>query len=199
MGETELKIALQQEGDARIRAFWEEAEGTVEKRRREIDAHLEQLRDENDRRLQAELADLRSDLLFEAQIQAMACRLRAEAAVEERLLALARAMLGDLSGDARTAHWSALAAELPAGAWANVRVAPPDQALAEQAFADAAIVCDEMIVAGLVVGDAKGRVTIDNSLPCRLRRAWPDLLPKLMADLRKQVDDNEAAVTDPPR
>jgi len=36
-------------------------------------------------------------------------------------------------------------------------------------------------------------VTVDNSLACRLRRAWPDLLPQLMSELRRLVDRNETA------
>ena len=199
MGETELKIALQQEGASHIRAIWQEAEAVVEKRRRMIDTELEQLRDETDRHLQAELADLRSSLLFEAQVQAMACRLRAEDAVGVQLLALAETMLRDLAGAERTRLWSTLAAELPASPWATLTVHPEDQDLARQAFPDVTIQADETLAGGLVASNADATVTIDNSLSCRLRRAWPDLLPKLMADLRKLVDNHETARHDTTR
>jgi len=46
------------------------------------------------------------------------------------------------------------------------------------------------------VTNAEGTIRVDNSLSCRLIRAWPDLLPDLMKDLREQVDSNATACND---
>ena len=54
MGEPELKIALQRDGEARIRGFWQDAEGAVEKQRAETRQELDLLREETDRVLQSE-------------------------------------------------------------------------------------------------------------------------------------------------
>jgi hypothetical protein len=54
MGISELEIALRQAGEARARAFWEQAEAAVEKRRKEIAAEIEHLRDATGRSLQKE-------------------------------------------------------------------------------------------------------------------------------------------------
>ena len=192
MGVSELKTALRQDGEARARAFWQQAEATVEKRRKEIAAEVEHLRDETGRSLQAEEARLRNNLLFEARAKATGYRLHAEAAMELRLMEMAGRVLGEMIGNSRQQIWQALCRELPEYPWTNLRVHPEDLTIARQAFPAAAIECDEAIVGGLVAADAKGSIHIDNSLPCRLTRAWPDLLPSLMKALRERVDSDAA-------
>ncbi len=196
MGETELKIALQHEGEARAREFWQQAEGAVEKRRKEIEADLEHLRDETERGLQAEAATMRNNLLFEARARAAADRLRAEAAMELRLLEMAGPVLGEMIGEARQELWQVLYHELPEYRWMKVKVHPEDLELARRAFPSATIDCDEAVGGGLIATDAEGTIRIDNTLSCRLMRAWPDLLPSLMKDLRKRVDDDATSRND---
>lgn len=196
MGESELKIALRREGELLIRDFWEAAETGVVQRREAIDAELEQLRDQADRASQAELAGLRSTLLFEARARAMQCRLHAETAMQERLLKLARESLTELGGTERVELWQALLRELPSSVWTRVRVHPLDRSMAEDSFPEAIIDCDEAISAGMIVSDAEDMVRIDNTLNCRLMRVWPDLVPKLLEALRKQVDTDEVAAPD---
>jgi vacuolar-type H+-ATPase subunit E/Vma4 len=193
MGESELKTALQQEGEARIRSFWQEAEAAVEKRRGEIEEALEQLRQAVDQALQGELASLRSNLLFAAQTRATDCRLQAEAVVASRLSRMAREILPDLVGASRAELWDGLRNELPVSEWTHITVHPEDRELARQDFPAAVIACDESLCAGLVATTAEGAIRIDNSLPCRLTRAWPDLLPDLMKYLRERVDNDATA------
>jgi vacuolar-type H+-ATPase subunit E/Vma4 len=193
MSESELKIALQQEGAARIRGFWQEAEVTVAAQRQELDAELTQLHSETDRRIQAESAMLRNTLLFAAQGRAQETRLYAEATLEQRLLLLARQLLPDLAGRDRSTLWQALRGELPAAAWTAIKVHPDDQELAERDFPEATIACDETLGGGLVATSADDAIRIDNSLSCRLLRAWPDLLPQLLGELRKLVDNHATA------
>ena len=45
MGELELKIALQQEGEEQIREIWHQSEGIVRKRRQDIQEELDRLLD----------------------------------------------------------------------------------------------------------------------------------------------------------
>ena len=92
--------------------------------------------------------------------------------------------------------WQALRAELPATDWTSLKVHPADQELAEADFPTAAIDCDDTLGGGLVATSADGAIRIDNSLSCRLLRAWPELLPPLLAELRKLVDNDEAAEND---
>jgi V/A-type H+-transporting ATPase subunit E len=193
MGENELKTALQQEGEVRARQFWQQAEEAVDKRRKEIEAELEHLREETGRSQQAEEAALRNSLLFEAQARATRERLCAEAAMESRLLEMSVGVLGELVGDSRQELWHALSRELPEYQWTRITVHPEDRELAKRAFPSATIDSDETIGGGLIATDAEGRIRIDNSLSCRLARAWPDLLPNLLKELRERVDNDATA------
>ena len=196
MGESELKIALQREGATQVAEFWQQAESLVTSRRKESETKNQQLRAESDHQLQTELTALRNNLLFEAQTRAMACRLHAEAAIEERLLRLASQLLPELAGDNRDALWQALCEELPAGDWATVTVHPADQALAERDFAAATIESNDAIGGGLVATNTRDTIRIDNSLSCRLLRAWPNLLPELLTEIRQLVNEDETTCSD---
>ena len=188
MGEAELKKALQREGEAQVRDFWQQAEAAVEARRKEIEAELTQLHAETDCQLQAETTALRNSLLLAAHIRILEGRLHTEAALEERLLILAHEILPELASDDRSRLWKALCDELPAADWAILKVHPADQKLAGRDFPMAEIECDEALGGGVVVTNADGMIRIDNSLACRLMRAWPDLMPKLLTELRARVD-----------
>ena len=196
MGESELKTALRHEGEARAREFWEQAEAVVEGRRKEIETELEHLHDETRRSLRAEEATLRNNLLFEAQARATEVKLYAEAAMELRLLEIADRVLGEMIKGSRQGLWQALYRELPEFQWTSVKVHPEDLELARRAFPSAAIDIDEAIAGGLIVTNAEGTIRVDNSLSCRLMRAWPDLLPDLIKNLREQVDSNATACND---
>lgn len=196
MGESELKIALQREGATQIAEFWHQAESLVAKRRQESEAKLQQLRTETDRQLQTELTTLRNNLLFEAHTRAMASRLHAEAEVGERLLGLARQLLPKLADNDREALWQALSDELPTDDWVSITVHPADRKLAERDFPAAAVESDETVGGGLIAANTKDTVRIDNSLSCRLLRAWPNLLPALLTEIRQLVNENETSRSD---
>ena len=196
MGEKELKTALQHEGEAHARGFWDQAEAAVEQRRKEIETELEHLRDETGSSLQAEETALRNNLLFEARTRAMGDKLHAESAMALRLLEMADRVLGEMIGDSRQKLWHALHRELPEYPWTNIKVHPKDLAFAKRTFPSTAIDCVEAIGGGLIATAAEGTIRVDNSLSCRLLRAWPDLLPDLMKDLREQVDSDAASRND---
>ncbi|MGK2943989.1 MAG: hypothetical protein ACSLFC_04540 [Desulfuromonadales bacterium] len=196
MGEPELKAALQREGEAQIRDFWQQSESIVASRREELETQRLQLRAETDRNLQAEAAELSISLLFEARTRAIGSRLHAEMALEERLRMLAQQMLPMLANADRAALWKSLREELPAAEWTACKIHSADQQMADRDFPAADIACDETLGGGMIVTTADGMIRIDNSLSCRLLRAWPELLPKLLDELRKQVDIDETAHTD---
>lgn len=196
MGEPELKAALQREGEAQIRDFWQQSESIVASRREELETQRLQLRAETDRNLQAEAAELSISLLFEARTRAIGSRLHAEMALEERLRMLAQQMLPMLANADRAALWKSLREELPAAEWTACKIHSADQQMADRDFPAADIACDETLGGGMIVTTADGMIRIDNSLSCRLLRAWPELLPKLLDELRKQVDNDETAHTD---
>mgnify|MGYP001123031114 FL=1 len=192
MGESELKIALQREGEEQVRAFWQAAEEKVAKRRQELKEEQEQLRLEAERQLQSEVSRRRNSLLAESRKQVMASRLHAEALLDERLQGLASQLLTELVEKNREVLWQALCAELPPAEWGKITVSQASQGLAERDFPRAEIELDDAISGGLIATSSSG-MRVDNSLTCRLRRAWPDLLPQLMSELRRLVDSDETA------
>ena len=192
MGESELKIALQREGEEQVRAFWKAAEEKVAKRRQELKEEQEQLRLEAERQLQSEVSRRRNSLLAESRMQVMASRLHAEAFLDERLQGLASQLLTEFTEKNRDVLWQALCDELPSAEWDKITVSQASQGLAARDFPTAEIELDDSIAGGLVATSSSG-VRVDNSLVCRLRRAWPDLLPQLMSELRRLVDSDETA------
>lgn len=196
MGEAELKTALQREGQTQIRDFWQQSEAALQTRRKEVEAELMQLRAEADCQLQTETTLLSNNLLLAAHTRVMECRLHAEAALEKRLLILARQILPELASDDRSRLWKALREELPTADWTVLKVHPADRKLANHAFPAARIDCDATLSGGLIATNADATICIDNSLNCRLMRAWSDLLPKLLAELRKLVDNDETTLSD---
>ena len=192
MGESELKIALQREGEEQVRAFWQAAEEKVAKRRQELKEEQEQLRREAERQLQFEVTQRRNSQRTESRMQAMASRLHAEALLDERLQGLASQLLTELTEKNRDVLWQAFCAELPHAEWGKITVSQGSQGLAVRDFPTAEIELDDAIAGGLIATSSSG-VRVDNSLTCRLRRAWPDLLPQLMSELRRLVDSDETA------
>lgn len=192
MGASELKTALRRAGEERIRGFWKEAESAVSARRKEVDTELVQLRAETDRQLTIDVSNLRNNQLFTAQTKAMESRLHAEAKLEQRLLLLAQQMLRELAAG-QPGLWQVLYAELPQADWRHLTVHPADRSRVETDFPEAVIDCDESLGGGMIATSGDGTFRVDNSLLCRLLRAWPDLLPRLLAELRKRVDEDEAA------
>ena len=196
MGEAELKKALQREGEAQIGNSWQQAEATVAARRKGIETNRLQLQAETERQLRAEATTLRNNILFEAQTRVMGCRLHEEAGLEERLRLLAQQILPELANSDRAHLWRALCKELPATDWTALMVHPTDSKRAAQDFPAAGIETDQALGGGLIATNAESTIRIDNSLSCRLMRAWPDLLPKLLSELRKRVNNDETAHTD---
>jgi len=188
MGESELKKALQREGEALARVHWQDAENAVKSRRSEIEAQIEQLRSETDRKLQADIEELRGKLLFAALTESRKCRLLAEADLAERLYSLAQQLLHELISSSREDLWQTFCAELPTANWSTLIVHPEDHTRAQQSFPEMKIDSDPKIGGGMIATSADGEVRVDNTLTCRLARAWPDLLPKLMKELQQQVE-----------
>ncbi|MDH3998915.1 MAG: hypothetical protein OET90_08750 [Desulfuromonadales bacterium] len=186
MGETELRKALQQQNAEQIEALWREAEAAIEAERQQGAASLQQLCEQDQRRLDDEIKALRSNLMFAAQTRALECRLHAEAALETRLQQLARKLLPALAETKGV--WQALLRELPDIEWRDIEVAPAHEDLARKKFPAATLSVKKSLGGGLVVTGKTGTIRIDNSLEGRLLRAWPEMAPKLMLALHKEIE-----------
>ena len=184
MGRHELLEALHREGRETMAAI--AARGDAEEQRLRADAQerREHVRREHDQQRELLCSDRQRTLIAAATRETALIRLRAEHALSLRLQERARICLKQLhTGDAERLFRS-LAEELPSESWHTVRTRPGDTILASNLFSGATIIPDETLSGGLKTATADNSLTIDNSLEARLERAWPDLLPRLMAELR---------------
>ncbi|MBW2476369.1 MAG: hypothetical protein JRE63_03480 [Deltaproteobacteria bacterium] len=105
-------------------------------------------------------------------------------------------MLPDIARQGGSKLWTALHRELPQLPWTTVWVCAADEALAAAAFPDAQVIVEDALAGGLAVATKAGQIKIDNSLACRLKRAWPDLLPRLAKELYRRLGDDATARAD---
>ncbi len=187
MGQQALLDALNAEARSREEAIREETRKEAERVRREAQREEDALRREHVRTLESRGATLREDLLAEARQQVGRIREEAMAELAARLYEQATQLLPELA-QAGGGLFERLAAELPSLTWAKVRVAAKDKDRAHQLFPQAAIEVDEAICAGMEVWAQGGQFQVINTLAIRLSRAWPDMLPALMAEIVREVD-----------
>ncbi len=184
MGQDELLAAIRRKGEEQAAALRAKTEEELAGLRTAADQRKAALLREHEGRLAAARAQRHRDLVAEAGRQAALIRLRGEHDLALRMKRRAAACLGELREEGLLAR---LAGELPAAAWATVRVAPVDTVRAADLFPGATVEADPAITGGLVAATAEGSLTVVNTLESRLERGWPDLLPRLFADLRREV------------
>ncbi len=193
MGQRELEEALRRDGEARAREIWQETEEQAAQVRAEIERQARQLQEAERERLKPVARRLTEEAVAAQAHQARLCRLEAEQHLAARLYELAKSRLAQMALAGGEDLFRRLAGEIPPGDWHLVRVNARDRNLALLCFPQAEVVCAEEISGGLSVEDAAASMTIINHLERRLEHFWPQLLPVLLQDLRRLVDDDEAA------
>lgn len=184
MGQDELLAAIRRKGEEQAAALRAQTDEAIAALRAAADERRDALLREHGVRLAAARAERHRDLVAEAGRRAALIRLRGEHDLALRMKRRAAACLGELREEGLLAR---LAGDLPPAAWATVRVAPVDTAMAADLFPGATVEADPAITGGLVAASADGSLTVVNTLESRLDKGWPDLLPRLFADLRREV------------
>ncbi|MEK6672785.1 MAG: V-type ATP synthase subunit E [Nitrospirota bacterium] len=187
MGYRELIDAILREGEEKINEIRRNAEAEVKKIRNEKEAKLADLRTGYARILHSETAAATDSMLLKAEKEAKAIRLCAEAQLSERMKRLAMYLISTLRDERYNDLFSSLLQELPLRIWEVVRVNPQDERLAKEYFPEAIITVDSNIAGGLEVIAGNGRVSVRNTLDKRLDKAWAELLPEMMEDVRVQL------------
>lgn len=193
MGYRELMEALSLEGEERIAALRREGEAEEERLRGEAAERLRLRGEEYARRTRGACAEASREILAAAEREGALLRLAAEAALAERLLAVARGSLTLLGEGESRELFGFLARELPPVPWERVRVNPADEEEARRLFPGVEVVVDPSLAGGLETVGAGGGLRVDNTLEKRLERGWPELLPRLAADVRREVGDERDA------
>lgn len=184
MGREALLQSLRAKAEEDRAALWRDARRAAD----ELRAELAQRADQEREARAAALATLRRAIDDEAEATATRRRRERDAAVAVALVEHCRQLaveeLARLRDELGDEAFLRLAAELPALDWQHVAVNPADEALARSRFPQARVSCDPSIHGGLDVATRDDRIRVSNTLDTRLATAWPDLLPRLLADLR---------------
>ncbi len=184
MGRRELIESLRKAGEDKAVALRREADEEENKIRAEAEQRLGHIRDECGSRHASELAERIEAISSEAEAQARIKMIAAEARLSDRLFGLARASLPRLRAEKRGELLPALARELPDFPWKKVTVNPADAGLAARLFPDAEIIPDGGISGGIDAAAEDGKVRVVNTLEKRLERAWEDILPGLVQEIK---------------
>ncbi len=184
MGQRELLETLRREGDEQAAALRQAAGQQSQQLRDEAREKLRELKSEQEERRKQLCLACRRDVLAEAQREAALVRLRKEHDLALRLRQRAAAGLEGLRRGGGDTLFDRLAAELPREAWGAVRVNPLDATLAVSRFPGVAVQADDTVRGGLAVVTADGDFSVVNTLEARLERSWPELLPRIMAEVR---------------
>jgi V/A-type H+-transporting ATPase subunit E len=187
MSQRELLAALRQEGEDRIAALWQEAEKEVEALRAENAAKLEALEAGRRGALAEEKEAISRPIFAKAAATEQRLTLVAEERVAQRLRTLAEEHLPRLCSDPYDETFAALVAELPAASWARVTLHPDDRERGASFFPGALLRPDPAIRGGVEVETDEGRIRVVNTLDKRLERAWPEILPVLMKEVRRAL------------
>jgi vacuolar-type H+-ATPase subunit E/Vma4 len=183
MGHAELLAALRRKEEEQAAALREATAAQEAAVRADLVARCEELREEFERRRDTACAQRRHAIVAEAEREAALVRLRAEYELFLRLRERAGVCLARLyrAGEGLLAQ---LAEELPAAAWATIRVAPADILPARSLFPGTEVLADPAITGGVAASTADRSLTVVNTLESRLEKGWPDLLPRLVSEVR---------------
>jgi V/A-type H+-transporting ATPase subunit E len=187
MAYRELIDALRQEGEEKTAALRRELDVEAARLEEESAGRAGRLRNEFERRLAEAVVDQRRELLAAARKKGELALLAAENDLAEGLNRIARASLPLLRGDDAELLFTLLAEELPSADWERVTVNPADAGAARGLFPAAEIVADDAVAGGLAAVASEGRLRVDNTLEKWLERGWPELLPALMEELRRET------------
>lgn len=189
MGRQELIAALEEEAELSIAQLRAESERRQEVLRTECAQRHERCLAATVTEWQQTENELRRQKGTVARQIARGLLLDAEARLAARLRHLAHEQLPALA--LTEGCRERLFAELPSVDWDEVRVAEGDLAAARQAFPHSRATAVPEIYGGIAAcGDG---ITVDNTLEKRLERGWDDLLPDIMAEIRKELSNACAA------
>lgn len=188
MGRRELLEALRREGEQTMAAIAAKGAADEEELRNTAVTRREELRQEHEQQCARLCEERKRSLIAVALREAGLIRLRAEHAMALRLRRQADGCLARLCRDNRREFFAALAAELPNETWQTVRVSPGESAIAAVRFPGASVIADEAVSGGIAAATADSGLTVDNTLETRLERLWPELLPSVMAEVRRLAE-----------
>lgn len=189
MGCEELIGSLRKEAEEKVREIWREAEEEAGRIQAGFSLRLEALHREH---ASESYSEAWQKTLRDAGNKARRIRLASEDRLSARLYILAVSSLHLLRGKGYEDIFQRLALEIPPLGWRSVKVNQDDCDLARKFFPGAGIVADGNITGGMEAEAEEGWVRVANTFEKRLERAWPEMLPGLIADINREGMDDES-------
>ena len=196
MGCGELIDSLRSIAGEKVLALQRESELEAERIRADASGRVARMRAEFAEKLSGEAARTIARACAEAGARARTLRLAAEHKLAKRLLLAGVASLQHLRTMDYEANFARMTQELPVLAWKIVRVHPDDGDRARSYFPEAKIIFDNDITGGVDVMTEGEGIRVVNTLEKRLERAWPDMLPDLIAEARREAADAAISSSD---
>lgn len=187
MGRRELIESLRKAGEEKAALLRREAGEEENKIRLEAEQRLALVRDECGRSHASETAQRIEAVISEAMARSRINMIAAEAALSDRLYLLARASLPRLRSKDHGGLLPALVRELPPYSWKEIQVNPADTDDAAHLFPDAVIIPDDNVSGGIDLAAEDGRIRVINTFEKRLERAWEDILPEIMKEIKTTI------------
>jgi V/A-type H+-transporting ATPase subunit E len=187
MSYRELIDALEKECGEKIKKIWKEAEEEADKAKADALKRTEEMRCEYERKESSAVRERTDAVVAEAKNRARIIRLRGDEELARRLYRLAAESLSQVRDSRYRELFASLVRELPSHPWDIVKVNPGDAGIAGEFFPGAEIMPDTAITGGIEVTDKNAGVRIVNTLEKRLDRAWQDILPELIQDIREGI------------
>ncbi|MBI5099066.1 MAG: hypothetical protein HZB30_07475 [Nitrospirae bacterium] len=194
MGYQELIDSLRKEGEKKAQALRAETRAQADKITSETAGKIKQLREEFRKKETALIMKQGNDVLSAAENRARSIRLSAEESLSARLFEFAGSMLHDLRDARYTAVFASLVKELPPSAWIEALVNQDDVGMALVHFPGINIIGDNRISGGIDVSAENSRQRIINTFEKRLERAWEEMLPSLIHEVRKEASAHDITV-----
>jgi vacuolar-type H+-ATPase subunit E/Vma4 len=177
---------LRQQGEAQIQGLWQRAREQIRLEAEAMEQQLATARQLAEARNSRQAEEFVQLTLLAAKKKAGVMRITAQDTFAQRLWSRAMTLLPQLLESAGEELLARLRQELPPINWTKVTIHPRDHEQAQALFPRAEIVDDPSLQGGFMVAAEEGKIRIVNTLTKRLAILWPEQLPKIMADLRKE-------------
>jgi vacuolar-type H+-ATPase subunit E/Vma4 len=187
MGYQELIDSLRKEGEKKAQAFRAETRAEADKITSETAGKIKQLREEFRKKETVLIMKQENDILSAAENRARSIRLSGEESLSARLFELAGSMLHELRDARYNAVFTSLVNELPPSVWTEALVNQDDVSMTLVHFPNIHIIGDNRISGGIDVSGENSRQRIINTFEKRLERAWEEMLPSLIHEVRKEA------------
>lgn len=187
MGYRELVSHLQKEGGEKIQQLWADVKKQAEQVRSDAANRTGEIRSAFEKERSIKAGEQAESIISDSRRKARSLQLSAEQALAERLYETSRSILPSLRDDTYRDVFDHICREIPASDWSEVKVHPQDEAMVRGCFPDARIETDENISGGLGVIGNSGKTAVVNTFEKRLEKAWEEILPLIMKDIRTYI------------